>query len=322
MKVKVSIITPVYNCEKYVERCINSLINQTYENIEIIMVDDGSKDKSAQIIKECQKKSDKIIYIYQDNSGPGVARNRAIKEAGGKYILFVDADDYISEDYIKHLVETAEKNNSELTIAGYTMVYENGKKEKKVVPEFYERNKAEEWAYRISACCSRMYLRDFWMKYEIKFNEERNARAEDVPIVLFSNVMAKNISIVKNAGYYYYQHSGSAMNDRSKRVVFGFPYKAFEEMYFKVCNGKIENNLQYFHMGVLKFLAHFFIVIYRNASKQEKMNFIKDIERIVNIDFFIMIMSWKGIRRNIDLPFLHKIAIEYFILNYKQGHLK
>ena len=320
MKAKVSVITPVYNCEKYIERCIDSLLKQTHENIEIIMVDDGSKDKSAQIIKEYQKKTDKIIYIYQKNSGPGVARNHAIKEANGKYILFVDADDYISEDYIKDLVDTAEKNNSELTIAGYTMVYQNGKKEKRVVPEFYERNKAEEWAYRISACCSRMYLRDFWMKYEIKFSEERNARAEDVPIVLFSNVMAKNISIVKNAGYYYYQHSGSAMNDRSKKVVFEFPYKAFEQMYKQLKECRTENSLHFFYIGVLKFFAQFDLVIYKKASKQERRKFIRYIGQVVGKDFFTMVTSWKYIRKNIDLPFTHKVAIDFFVVKYRLGN--
>ena len=318
MKEKVSIITPVYNCEKYIERCIDSLLKQTHENIEIIMVDDGSKDKSAQIIKEYQKKTDKIIYIYQKNSGPGVARNCAIKKASGKYILFVDADDYISEDYIKDLVETAEKNKSELTIAGYTMVYENGKKEKRVVPEFYERNRAEEWAYRISACCSRMYLRDFWMKYEIQFNEERNARAEDVPIVLFSNVMAKNISIVKNAGYYYYQHSESAMNNRSKKVVFEFPYQAFEEMYTKINQDEIVNDLCFFYIGVLKFFAHFRYVIYLRVSKEEKKKFFCYVKHVLGEVFDAINKEWKKKKKEIKLPYIYKMAIEVFILEYKQ----
>ena len=280
------------------------------------MVDDGSKDKSAQIIKEYQKQSEKIIYIYQDNSGPGVARNRAIKESSGKYILFVDADDYISEDYIKDLVETAERNDSELTIAGYTMIYENGRKEKRVVPEFYERNKAEEWAYRISACCSRMYLRDFWIKYEINFNEERNARAEDVPIVLFSNVMAKNISIVKNAGYYYYQHSGSAMNDKSKKVVFEFPYQAFEEMYEQLRECNVENSLKFFYIGVLKFFAQFDLVIYRKVDKSEKEKYINYIKNLIRKDFLIIVNDWKRVRYKIKLPIIHKMAIEVFILKY------
>lgn len=314
MKATVSIITPVYNSEKYISRCIESLLQQSYEEVEIIIVDDGSKDNSGQIIKEYQVKTKKIKCIYQENRGPGVARNRAIEEARGKYILFVDADDYISEDYIQDLVETAERNNSELTIAGYTMVYENRKKEKSIVPKFYERNKAEEWAYRISACCSRMYLRDFWIRNRLKFNEERSARAEDVPIVLFSNVMAKNISIVKNAGYYYYQHSESAMNDKNKKVLFEFPYKSFEEMYKKVGCKEIENSIHFYYMGILKFLAQFMFVIYRNASKNETQKFIRFIEYIIGEDKALMIASWNRLRKNIDIPFVHKKAIDCFIM--------
>lgn len=314
---KVSIITPVYNCEKYIVRCIESLLKQTYMNIEIIMVDDGSKDKSAQIIKEYAKITDKIKYLYQNNSGPGVARNKAIKEANGKYIMFVDADDYIEKDYVKSMVDIAERNNSELVIGGYTLVYENGKKDRVVIPEYYERNFAEEWAYRISACCSRLYSREFWNRNDIRFNEERKARAEDVPIVLFSNVMAKNIEIVKNAGYYYYQHESSAMNNRSKKVNFEFPYKAFKEIYNKVIAGELENSVQYFNIGVLKFLAQFRYVIYLRANREEKIKFFRYTNKVLNNSFEKMDDDWKKRKKEIKLPCIHKLAIEVFILEYK-----
>lgn len=314
MKEKVSIITPVYNCEKYIKRCIQSLLEQTYKEIEIIMVDDGSKDRSADVIKTFQNSNDNIIYMYQENSGPGVARNRAIQKATGKYLLFVDSDDYLRDDYIEELVEIAEKNKSQLVIAGYTMVFEDGRNEIKVIPEFYKRNTSEEWAYRISACCSRMYLREFWRKNNIMFSEERDARAEDVPIVLFSNVMAQNIAIMKNAGYYYYQHSNSAMNTKSKKVLFKFPYKAFEEMYEKAKYQEKENSIDFYNMGVLKFLAQFWFVIYRRASKDEKIKFLNFIKRVIGKELDLMTLSWKNLRGDIELPFIYKVAIDCLII--------
>ena len=315
---KVSIIIAMYNSELYIERCINSLLNQTYHDIEIIVVDDGSSDSSGKVIKNISKDHNKIKYIYQNNSGPGVARNKGIEHATGKYLLFVDSDDYLSEDYVESMAICAEKNNSELVIAGYTLVYENSSKEKSIVPERYEKKKAEEWAYRISSCCSRLYLKTFWDKSQLKFNIERNARAEDVPIALYSNAMAKNIAIVKNPGYYYYQHQGSAMNNRKKRVLFEFPYVAFEETCRKVLKSEVENGIHFFYIGVLKFLAHFRYVIYLRASKGEKRKFYEYIERILGDTFETIEVQWKKKKKEMELPYIHKMAIEVFILEYKQ----
>lgn len=314
---KVSIIIAMYNCELYIERCINSLLRQTYENIEILIVDDGSLDNSAKLVKDMIKNNNNVTYIYQCNSGPGVARNKGIDIANGKYLLFVDADDYLSEDYVESMVKSAEINNSELVIGGYTLVYENSSKEKRVIPEKYESGYAEEWAYRISSCWSRLYLKSFWDANKLQFNIEKNARAEDVPIALYTNVMARNVSIVRNSGYYYYQHQGSAMNNRKKRVLFEFPYIAFDETCSRVFKGETENSIHFFYIGVLKFFAHFRYVIYLKASKKEKMRFFKYVERFFDDKFEVINMEWKKRKRGIELPYIHKMAIEVFLLEYK-----
>lgn len=315
----VSVIIPVYNCQKYIERCIRSLFEQNYKDIEIITVDDGSADQSADIIKRLQAEDGRIRYLYQENSGPGVARNKAVKEAKGKYLLFVDADDYVSTDYISDLVDAAEENNAELTIGGYTIVYEDNDNENRVVPEKYVQYTAEEWAYRISSCWSRLYLKKFWDENNILFQEEKEARAEDVPVVLYSNAMAENITIVKNPGYYYYQHQGSAMNSLAKKVVFKFPYKAFEEMYHKIRNAGIVNSREYFDFGILKFLAHFEFVIYHNATKSEKKHFKCFVCELLKDDLRSMVISWKKIKSKLDLPIIHKIAINLFIMKYRRN---
>ena len=315
----VSVIIPVYNGQKYIEKCICSLLEQDYKKIEIIAVDDGSTDCSSEMIKEMQVKDSRIRYFYQENSGPGVARNRAVRESEGKYLLFVDADDYLSKDYITDLVRTAEENNAELTIGGYTITYEDKKNEIRIVPEEYERNVMEEWAYRISSCWSRLYLKAFWDRSNIFFQEEREARAEDVPVVLFSNAMAKNISIVKNAGYYYYQHAGSAMNDLNKKVIFKFPYRAFDEMYKKLRKTQIYNSRDFFYVGIIKFLAHFEFVIYRNVDKKEKEKFHRFMYELLNEDFAQMIRSWRKLAVKSNLPLIHKAAIYLFIMKHKRN---
>ncbi len=102
---KVSIIIPVYNAEKCLERCLNSIINQTYKNIEIICINDGSKDESLLLLKSYQEKDSRLIIIDQHNAGVSVARNVGIKRSTGKYITFVDADDWLEENAIECLYE-------------------------------------------------------------------------------------------------------------------------------------------------------------------------------------------------------------------------
>lgn len=116
---KVSVIVPVYNVEKYLSRCLDSIISQTYNNLEIICVNDGSTDSSLNILTHYQKFDSRIKIIYKENGGLSSARNAGVNASTGKYILFVDADDYISQIAVEKLYENAEKNNSDVVIFDY-----------------------------------------------------------------------------------------------------------------------------------------------------------------------------------------------------------
>ena len=118
----VSIIVPVYNVEKYLERCVSSLQKQSLENIEIILVDDCSTDSSLQICNRLAAEDSRIKVIHKDNEGAGKARNAALSVAEGRYIGFVDSDDYVEEDMYSTLVDTAEKYNSDLVMSGVLFV--------------------------------------------------------------------------------------------------------------------------------------------------------------------------------------------------------
>jgi len=123
MLISVSIITPVYNVERCIEKTINSIINQSCKDFEILLIDDGSKDKSIEIAKNLLINSD-VNYriISQENSGVSVARNKGICEAKGKYVCFLDSDDYIHKDYIKLMYEKASTCNCDLVFCDYTQV--------------------------------------------------------------------------------------------------------------------------------------------------------------------------------------------------------
>lgn len=122
---KVSLIIPVFNFENYISSTLESAFNQTYKNLEIIVVNDGSRDNSAQIVTELQKSHNNLILINQQNKGVSVARNRGIEEATGEYILFSDADDLLSDNYVSYLVNNALLNDADLSIG--TGIYTNYK---------------------------------------------------------------------------------------------------------------------------------------------------------------------------------------------------
>lgn len=126
MNKKVSVIIPVYNAERYVGACIESVISQTYENIEIIVINDGSTDTSDALIRNMAKKDNRIKYITQENHGVSYTRNRGIEMANGTYVVFVDADDLVLPDYVKAMVESLENNCIQMAVCGYQQISEQG----------------------------------------------------------------------------------------------------------------------------------------------------------------------------------------------------
>ncbi len=125
MKPLISVIVPVYKVEKYLHNCVDSILNQSYKNIEIILIDDGSSDGCPSICDEYVKKDNRVVVIHKKNGGLSDARNAGINVAKGKYITFVDSDDTVREDYIKQLYETVEENSADIAICGHTAIYGN-----------------------------------------------------------------------------------------------------------------------------------------------------------------------------------------------------
>ena len=113
---KVSIIVPVYNAQKYLSQCLDSLLNQTLKETEIICVDDGSADDSVDIINQYSSKDRRVKLIRQKNSYAGVARNNGLKQAAGEYVVFVDADDFFERDMLRSMYAQAKKDNAEICL--------------------------------------------------------------------------------------------------------------------------------------------------------------------------------------------------------------
>ena len=177
---EVSVIIPVYNSEKYVEKCICSVMAQTLPELEIIIINDGSIDESGKILRKLAQKDSRIILLEQENKGVAAARNLGVEKATGKYLTFVDGDDYLQEDYIEKMYSLAEKETLDMVICGLTYVDEGGKELNKIIPGVYKRLENEEWTFRISAVCSHLYKRELWEKYDVKF--QSGERGEDMPV--------------------------------------------------------------------------------------------------------------------------------------------
>ena len=143
--IEISIIVPVYNTEKYITRCINSILEQTFENWELLLIDDGSRDSSGKICDIFQKKDSRIKVIHKKNEGVSIARNLGITLSKGNYITFVDSDDWIDKDYLELMYIAIKKMNVDILVTGCVYEKENKRENPFKIgkPEVFSKNKAQ-----------------------------------------------------------------------------------------------------------------------------------------------------------------------------------
>lgn len=212
----VSIIVPVYNVEKYLERCLDSLINQTYRNLQIILVDDGSGDGSETICDRYAEQDNRIQVIHKKQSGVSAARNTGLEAAKGSYICFVDSDDWIHEKMIETMYENMMEEKAQISIIGYDMVWENGRSQKKSDENaYYVWNQREAIAQWMTQKIFKGFMWDKMFAWEIftgiRFPEDRSYM-EDVATGLDLFARAEKVVYSGKIGYHYLQRQGSATN--------------------------------------------------------------------------------------------------------------
>lgn len=208
---KFSIIIPVYNVEKYLKKCLESVYNQTYKNYEVIVVNDGTKDNSMDIVKNYPAK-----VISQKNQGLSVARNNGVEKASGEYILFLDSDDYIEKGLLKEINKSL-NNNPDIVRFQIKEVFEDGKK-----TEYNERpftDKTGQEAFQLitkyhfveNAWCYAI-RREYYLKNNFKFKE--NTFHEDFGLLPLVIIKAKKVNSINYIGYNYLQRQGSIMSNK------------------------------------------------------------------------------------------------------------
>lgn len=214
-----SVIIPAYNVEKYIERCINSVLNQYLKNIEIIVIDDGSKDKTSDICLKMSENNKSIIYKKVQNSGCSAARNLGISMAKGKYIAFLDSDDWVDSDMYVNMVGEAEKHQADIVICGFKKLDENKNLLSTVkIPKRSTKNDyidcTTEW---FASPCNKIYKKDLLEKNNIRFLLNIYT-GEDMFFNFMSFFYSENIISVDKPFYNYFMNQNSVSNNYKNRT--------------------------------------------------------------------------------------------------------
>lgn len=219
----VSIIVPVYNCESFLERCLKSLLNQTYDKIEVIVVNDGSTDNSNKILNSFVAIDSRIKVFTQKNAGVSCARNRGIIEANGEFLMFVDADDWISLETVETCINNIGKNS----LVRFMMQYANDETLLDIYPCLYNgQNKVmsakqvfeDIISYKVGGhCVYYLYRTNIIKDNNIKFLVDIKY-CEDLCFVLEVLKKAQTVKIIPNIFYKYYSNPKSATSERNARI--------------------------------------------------------------------------------------------------------
>ena len=215
----ISIIVPVYNVEKYMHRCLDSILGQTYTNLEIILVDDGSPDNSGKYCDEYASLDNRVSVIHKANGGLSDARNTGIDRSTGRYIMFVDSDDYIALNMVEMMYNALEENDADLSVCNFkyvsddgTKVYDNSNlpiKDECISPECFLKEKLfnNKYHYWIISSC-KLYKKELFNN--IRF--EKGKIHEDEFIIHKIIIQCNKIACVSDMLYFYVQRDGSIMH--------------------------------------------------------------------------------------------------------------
>ena len=227
---KISIVIPVYNAEQYVERCLKSVCGQTYTNIEVVVVDDGSTDKSGDLCDQIAKRDPRVRVYHTKNGGPSAARNTALNHISGEYLTFVDADDYISEQFLEIMYQACVEEQAEISICEYIRVttdhyeFQTDKKKNTCI------SGREAVKLQFTACAEKMivswgklYKREFWEN--LSYPEGRVN--EDISTSYQVQYAAQRVAMVDQVLYAYVQSEHSIMREEFsiKRLDVLYAYK-------------------------------------------------------------------------------------------------
>ena len=257
---KLSIIVPIYNSEKHLNRCVKSILSQTFQNFELILINDGSKDKSLTICSEFAKIDNRIIIIDQENHGQAHARNEGLKMATGDYIGFIDSDDFIDNEMYASLLKVAKQFKPDIIISNYKLcnsLNDSFLEIKNDIPycKLLEKNEIKEFLIKpyyngelgiIPVLWNKIYKSDFIKSNQIVFDER--GRAEDYWFNFYAIKNASTLFAIDQAYYnYFYFNEGSVMNTFRENQ-FDYYVNSLHEL--KNSNSEFNFDLERLNFGV------------------------------------------------------------------------
>lgn len=258
--IKVSVIIPVYNTSKYLDKCLNSLINQTLKDIEFIFVNDGSTDNSCEIIKKWMKKDKRIILLNKENGGQASARNLGLKKSRGEYIAFLDSDDYVDYNMYDIMYQEAVKNDLDIVLCNYYFDYNNKIVENKKIFDKTRIINQKEYIISTPSPCNKIIKKEYLDKSSFSFPE--GFIYEDYASIPLLGINNPKIKYLNKCLYYYYQSDNSTLRKDKYNSKYLDIFKAVEYLYNNLINTEYVEELEYLlilhflYLGTLNFYKY------------------------------------------------------------------
>ncbi|NLG02825.1 MAG: glycosyltransferase family 2 protein [Clostridia bacterium] len=325
----ISIIMPCYNVERYIRKSLGSVFGQTFQDFEVVLINDGSTDRTQELINEyVEKYPDRIQSFEKKNEGQSKARNEGLDHACGEYIVFLDSDDYIDVDYLETLYMAAKEHDSEMVLSGQKKVDIHGNT---IANISYPVDKNPEFVLRRLNPHGKMYQRAFLDRHQIRFAEGK--LYEDNPFNFMAMFLARNMVILPYNGHSQVIHEGSTMTKRVKPE--RIPYEAIEHaIQYNQQHRELINDESIFEFTVMSFLTYFiFQANKRHIYSKEQIKGRKSDHAMMTqiCRYTRRIMKqyfpkyWKnphvGIFKHKDLVISQRLGVWLFVLLCKTGLL-
>lgn len=291
---KISVIIPVYNVEKYLRKCLDTIILQTYTNLEIICINDGSTDSSEQILNEYEQNDSRVIVVNQENSGQSAARNKGLEIATGDYISFIDSDDWVSLSLYQKFIDSLNSLNSSVDIYLFNAQMHPIKlslldiSEKNMFNIKKWKIQNDKLLYSVDDCsnpfdanmsaCNKIYKKSYLDSLNLKFEE--NLIFEDKVFHFESFLRTKKIYINNEPLYHYRQHSDSTMHTIKNNVFDVFKVVLMIEKALLDSETYEKNKYAFFQF----FLRHFVYLLFASTSSDKEKLYIQAKEFLMNFE--------------------------------------
>ena len=331
---QVSIIVPAYNVENYIERCLNSLVNQTFKDIEIITINDGSTDKSLELLNKYAKEAIRVSVIDLGDEGVSYCRNLGVEKANGKYIMFVDSDDWIDSNMIEAMYKKAEENKLDLVMCSYIREFKDHSKEKRFnLPEeiIYKEDKVKNELLRklvgpvkeellnpemldaLGTVWGKLYRADILKENKLKFVDlSEIGSAEDTLFNIFTFNYLKKVMFLNKPMYHYWRD-----NPKSVTSQYNPKLKEQRKVFFKYISDFLKENnfVQVFEEAlnnrICTSVLGLGLIECSKNNKVSGINKIKNIKKIINEEYV------RNAYKNLELKYfsIHWRIFYFFIKN-------